>query len=290
MKWDDEVDIVCTGSGVGGLATAIAAVDAGLDVFVSDAAAIDVRDDETGRYFRELSQNLLAGAQAAPTTATPVKVVDDLAPAPPRSQHVAPFMGSGLQSWAAACLASPYGFLYSQVSDRSAVTMRSSRDEPFEVFPIGTIKTGPDLRSLVLSDWLCVQACQRGIDISMDSPLQRIVFEEGRALGAVVGTPWGPRAVRARRGVLVSTGGHDARAVMPCDVSAYTTLQVSILRRAPSRFGRVELVTAQPPLTTPHTTCRPLGRHLLDTARETRRDRSPNWRCGELHRYPPLGK
>ncbi|MGZ6777886.1 MAG: hypothetical protein ACXVGO_02710 [Mycobacterium sp.] len=289
MNWDDEVDIVCTGSGVAGLATAIAAVDAGLDVFVSDAAAVAVEDDETAQYFRELSQNLLAGAQQAPTVAMPAKVIDDLAPAPSTSRRVAPFIGSGLQTWAATCLASPYGFLYSRVSDRRAITMRSSRDEPFEVSPVGTVMTGPDLRSLVLADWLCVQACRRGIDISMDSPLRRIVFDEGRALGAVVGTPWGPRAVRARRGVLVSTGGHDIRTVTPCDVSAYTTLQVSILRRAPSRFGRIELVTPPPPLTEPHTACRPVSRHLVDVARKTRRDRSPNWRCGELHRYPPLG-
>ncbi len=290
MNWDDEVDIVCTGSGVGGLATAIAAVDAGLDVFVSDAARIDIADHETARYFRELSSNMLAGGQTAPMPAVPVRVVDDLAPASSKTRRVAPFTGSGLQDWAATCLESPFGFLYSRISDHRAVTMRSSLGEPFEVISIGSIEAGPDLRTLVLTDWLCVHACRRGIDISMDSPLQRIVFEEGRALGAVVGTPWGPRAVRARQGVLVSTGGHDARAVAACDVSGYTTLQVSIVRRAPSRFGRVELLTTLPQILTPQTTCRPTSRHLMDSARETRRDRSPNWRCGELHRYPPLGK
>ncbi len=261
-----------------------------MDVFVSDAAGIDVGDDETARYLQELSQNLLAGGQPTPSSATPVRVVDDMAPAQSKPLRVAPFTGSGLQNWAATCLASPYGFLYSRISDHRAVTMRSRLGEPFEVVSIGAIETGPDLRSLVLTDWLCVQACRRGIDISMDSPLQRIVFEEGRALGAVVGTPWGPRAVRARQGVLVSTGGHGARAVMACDVSDYTTLQVSIVRRAPSRFGRVELLTTTPSVLRPQTACRPTSRQLMDCARETRRDRSPNWRCGELHRYPPLGK
>jgi hypothetical protein len=290
MHWDDEVDIVCAGSGVGGLATAIAAVDSGLDVFVADAKRIDVGDAETGRYFRELSEGLLAGARSAPPCATPVRVIDDLAPAPTRAPHIAPFVGSGLQNWAADCLGSPYGFVYTRVCDRTEVTMRSSRGEQFEVTPIGSVDAGPDLRQLVLTDWLRVQACRRGIDIRVDSPLQRIVFDEGRALGAVVGTPWGSRAVRARRGVLISTGGHDARAVMPCDVSEYSSLQVSVLRRAPSRFGRVELLTTLPPLLTPHTTCRPVDRHLTTSARLTRRAPSANWRCGELHRYPPLGK
>ena len=58
MEWDDEVDVLCTGSGVGGLATAIAAVDAGVDVFVADSLGLDVGDDETNQYFDELSQDL----------------------------------------------------------------------------------------------------------------------------------------------------------------------------------------------------------------------------------------
>jgi hypothetical protein len=291
VNWDDEVDIVCTGSGIGGLATAIAAVDAGLDVFVADAAGIVVTDDQTERYFRELSANLSPGTHAAPAATTPVRVIDDLVPAPSRSQRVEPFTGSGLHAWAAGCLASPYGFLYSRIGERREVTMRSRGGEPFEVTVIGSIENGADLRKLVLSDWLCVQACHRGIDISMDSPLHRIVFEEGHAIGAVVGTPWGPRAVRARRGVTVSTGGHDARAVMPCDVSNHTSLMVSVVRRAPSRFGRVELLTIRPPITrSSSTACRPERRHMIDAARQTRQRQSANWCGGELHRYPPLGK
>jgi hypothetical protein len=290
MQWDDEVDIVCTGSGVGGLATAIAAVDAGFDVYVADAPAIEIGDDETSRYLRELSQDLLAGAGAAPATATPISVIDDLAPADLTPRRVDPFIGSGLADWAADCLASPYGFLFSRVTERKAVTMRSSRGEPFEVTAIGSIQTGPDLPNVVLDEWLSAQAYRRGIDVIPDSPLQRIVFEEGDAVGAVLGTASGLRAVRARGGVLVSTGGHDAGAVLPCDFPECVTLQVSVLRKAPSRFGRVELLTGRPPVGTRHTTCRPMLRHLRDNARETRQRRSPNWRCGELHGYPPLGK
>ena len=58
MQWDERVDILCTGSGLGGLATAIAAVDAGVDVLVADSAGLDVGDAETNRYFGELSQGL----------------------------------------------------------------------------------------------------------------------------------------------------------------------------------------------------------------------------------------
>lgn len=251
MEWHDEVDIVCAGSGLGGLATAIAAMDAGFDVVVADAAGIEVDDDETIRYFRELSQGLLVGARSAAAGARPVRVVDDLAPAASRPRRVEPFIGSGLQDWATDCLASPYGFLYSRVTERKAVTMRSSRGEPFEVTAIGSIETGPGQPQLVLGDWLTAQAGHRGIDVNTDSPLQRIVFDEGHALGAV---------------------------------------QVSVLRLAPSRFGRVELLTTRVPAGAPRATCRAANRHLLDTARGTLGRHSPNWRCGELHRYPPLGK
>lgn len=286
MNWDARVDILCTGSGLGGLATAISAVDAGVDVFVADSAGIDVSDDETNRYFDELSQDLHVPVYPASALDAPIR--NDLAPAAWTSRRVEPFVGSRLQDWAANCLASPYGFLYSRVCERGAVTMRSSRGESFEVAAIGSIELGPDQPKVVLADWLSAQARGRGIEVCTDSPLQRIVFESGRVLGAVLDTPSGPYAVRASHGVLVSTGGHELGAA--CDLAETATLQVSIVRQAASRFGRVELLTTRPPCGTPQTTCRPTNRHLIAAARETRQSRSAYWRCGELHRYPPLGQ
>lgn len=286
MQWDERVDILCTGSGLGGLATAIAAVDAGVDVLVADSAGLDVGDAETNRYFGELSQDLHVPVHRAAAVDAPIR--DDLAPAAPVSRRVEPFVGSRLQDWAASCLASPYGFLYSRVRERRAVTMRSSRGESFEVASIGSIELGQDQPKFVLVDWLSAQARDRGIEVCTDSPLQRIVFEGGRVLGAVLDTPSGRCAVRARHGVLVSTGGHELGAA--CDLPETATLQVSLVRQAASRFGRVELLTTQPQAGVPHTSCRPVNRHLTDAARETRQSRSPYWRCGELHWYPPLSQ
>jgi phytoene dehydrogenase-like protein len=167
--------------------------------------------------------------------------------------------------------------------------MRSSRGESFEVASIGSIELGQDQPKFVLVDGLSAQARDRGIEVCTDSPLQRIVFEGGRVLGAVLDTPSGRCAARARHGVLVSTGGHELGAA--CDLPETATLQVSLVRQAASRFGRVELLTAtQPQAGGPHTSCRPVNRHLTDAARETRQSRSPYWRCGELHRYPPLSQ
>ena len=286
MQWDERVDVLCTGSGLGGLATAIAAVDADVDVYVADSAGIEVEDAETSRYFRELSRDLRVPVHRAATAQATIR--DDLAPAASTSGRVEPFVGSRLQDWAATCLASPYGFVYSRVCERKAVTMRSKRGEAFEVVAIGSIEFGPDQPQFVLADWLAAQGRDRGIEVSTDSPLRRLVFEGGRVLGAVLDTPSGPRAVRARHGVLVSTGGHGLGAA--CQLPETATLQVGVVRQAASRFGRVELLTTQPLAGIPHTACRPLNRRLTDAARETRQIRSPHWRCGELHRYPPLGQ
>jgi len=48
LDWDAEVDVLCVGAGIGGLATAIAAVDAAADVMVTGA----LRVDDDGRWVR----------------------------------------------------------------------------------------------------------------------------------------------------------------------------------------------------------------------------------------------
>ncbi|HEY0918317.1 FAD-binding protein [Devosia sp.] len=48
---------------------------------------------------------------------------------------------------------------------------------------------------------------QRKVPIRFGSPLRELVVEDGRVVGAVVDTPAGRRTVRARRGVVLATGG-----------------------------------------------------------------------------------
>ena len=76
MIWDAEVDVVCTEAGLGGLASAIATVDGGGDVFVASSTradgadlvpvgprvdrrphwlSMDVADEQTLEYFAALS-------------------------------------------------------------------------------------------------------------------------------------------------------------------------------------------------------------------------------------------
>src|ERR1700754_2826337 len=143
MDWDDEVDILCAGSGLGGLATAIAAVDADAEVLVADSTALDVVDAETNSYFDDISYDLCVGVNGAPRVDIPVRVIADLVHAPAASRQVEPFFGSRLRDWAESCLMSPSGFLHSRIAERAAATMRSSRGESFEVTGIGSIELGP---------------------------------------------------------------------------------------------------------------------------------------------------
>ena len=55
-------------------------------------------------------------------------------------------------------------------------------------------------------DWLTAQAGDRDIEIHPNFAPQRIVFEEGEAIGVVFATPGGPLAVHARHGVTVGAG------------------------------------------------------------------------------------
>jgi hypothetical protein len=306
MDWDVEVDLLCAGTGGGALAAAIAAVDAGVDVLMTASSGgnhscegsasieglpgIGVADADTNAYFHALSDGLsIRRRGGAPTIDVPIRVLDPSPTAPPPGR-VAPFVGARLRDWAAGCLASPYGVIYSRVSERNAVTMRSSSGEAFEYASVGTIELGPDLRQLSLDDWLAAQAADRGVEVSASTSLQRIVFEDGQVIGAVLDTPSGTCAVRTRRGVSVSTGGCDLDAAAPAYSDDHVRLQVCLVRQTPSRFGRIELLSSRPLSGHPRTTCRPINRWLIDTAREAKQSYSPNRCRGEVHRNPPLGE
>ena len=251
MNWDEEVDVVCIEAGLGGLASAIATVDGGADVFVASSTAVDgaclvkvgprvgsfVRLAGHGRD-RYADPGILRSPFAPAPRWTgapgmsmcPVSVVAEPSPEP-SSRAVEPFIGARLRDWAARCLTSPYGWLYTRVAGPHTTTMRTCDGDAIEVVEVSTFKPGAlEFHGSALADWLMAQARERGIEVHTSSPLQRIVFEDGQVVGAVVSTPDGPYAVRARHGVSVAPGGpqvahrHAARtagqrcdrAAMPC--------------------------------------------------------------------------
>jgi hypothetical protein len=311
VKWDEEVDVVSTGAGIAGLAHAVAVVDTGGDVFVADSRRdteptgtsvairsrvdrlhwlqVDVPDQETNEYFAALSSDLGPLTRTARDVEVPIRVVDHPEPAHPRSV-VAPFVGARLRDWAARCLVSPYGYLYTRVSDWRSTTLRTVDGESLEVAEIGSITPDPANVGGSVLDWLTAQARNRCVEAHQATSLQRIVFEEGDVVGAVFTTPDGPLAVRARHGVTVASGGSPTLMAsgqpLPADGA---TLRVCLVGQTASRFGRLELLTSEPLHRGAASTCRPVSRRLHANLHETH-SHLQTWRCGKVDGDPSRGQ
>jgi hypothetical protein len=310
VKWDEEVDVICTGSGIAGLAHSVAVVDMGGDVFVASSrdeagaggAAVAVRsrvdslhwldidtsDPDTNEYFAALSSDLGPLTRSARDADVPIRVVDHAEPVDPRGV-VMPFVGARLRDWAARCLVSPYGYLYSRVAWQST-TLRTVDGDSIEVAEIGSITPDPtDVGGSVL-DWLNAQTVDRGIDVHHATSLERIVFEEGAVIGAEFTTPDGPLAIRARHGVTVAGGGPYAALAtgqaLPADDAP---LRLCLVGQTASRFGRVELLTSAPLAKSAASKCRSVSQRLLVNMHETH-SQLETWRCGKVDGYPPPGQ
>ncbi|MDV3126590.1 hypothetical protein M1247_16830 [Mycobacterium sp. 21AC1] len=300
MVWDDEVDVVCYGSGFGGLASAIVAVDAGLEVFVARSGSepgaapgsgapwlgSGVEDQETLDYFAALSGDVELVAGGSSDADLAVRVVSDPVPAGPRAR-IEPFYGARLRDWAAQCLVSPYGVLYTRILDRDTTPMKTRSGEEIQVKVVGAVEPGTNAASAV-NEWLLTQTRERDIEISDGCALQRIVFEEGEVLGAVIDTADGPLALRARHGVAITTDSHQIGTTdMTLPVSdPGQPLQVCLVGHSASRFARVELLTTETAAVAPRSAyCR--SNRVHDGLREA--GRSHARRCRKMHRYPPLG-
>ncbi len=309
MNWDEVVDVVCIEAGPSGLASAIATVDGGADVFVASSTRVDgaplvkvgprskrlphwlgmeVSDLETLEYFAALSAGLALDRWAGDVD-VPVSVVADPSPEP-ISRAVEPFIGARLTDWAARCLTSPYGWLYTRVTGPHTTTMRTRDGDTIEVVEVSTFEPGAlEFNGSALADWLTTQARERGIEVHTASPLQRIVFEDGQVVGAVVSTPDGPYAVRARHGVSVAPSGPQVDIATRHELlGSDATARLCLVSRKASRFGRLELLTTESGVHRPP--CRCTSRHLHIGLHETRQLPSQPWRCGKVHGYPPLGQ
>jgi hypothetical protein len=309
--WDEEVDVVCIGSGIAGLAHAVAIVDKGGEVFVADShdeaesrgtsvavrsrvgrlnwLEVDVRDPETNQYFAALSSDLGPLTRSARDVDVPIRAVDHAEPVDPRGV-VAPFVGARLREWAARCLVSPSGYLYTSVSDFRSTPLRTVDGDSLQVVEVGSITPDPANIGGSVLDWLTAQARDRRIEVHQATSLQRIVFEDGDVVGAEFVTPDGPLAVRARHGVTVASGGPQvtmaAGRALPTDD---TTLRVCLVGQTASRFGRVELLTSEPLAMRAASTCRPVNHHLHANLRETH-SHLQAWRCGKVDGHPSNGQ
>ncbi|OBK80375.1 hypothetical protein A5650_05180 [Mycobacterium sp. 1164985.4] len=294
MEWDDEVDVVCVGTGAAGLAHAIALCNFGGEVFLADRGAGERNwlgrysaDPCTRRFFAEMTSDLGSPRRQSDNFGVPTRAVPSRAPAE-AGRMVAPFVGARLREWAAQCLATPFGYLSTRLPDWSATTVQASDGQILEVVDIGALAA--DSGDLVGSvfDLLNKGVATRGVEMHADHALQRLVFEEGVAVGAVFMTPAGPKAVRARDGVTVTSGApqlpQTGRRAVSGDI-----LRVCLVGQRASRFGRLEVLISEP-LALSGSMCHARSRRLHTDLRRGTVRHSGSWRCGNLHGYPSLGE
>lgn len=287
--WDHEVDVLCVGGLIGALASAVVAADEGVDVLVATSAteagwpADRVEDEETRAYFAALTDGLPADPR--PTADVPVRPVRPLTAAERR--RAAPFYGARLKKWTAQCLHSPYGLLHTRVSDWPITIMRTPENRPVQVKTVGRIALPAEGGPVPLGTWLAGEARIRDVDVESDTRLQRIVFDEGVVIGAVLQTGRGPYAVRARHGItLAPYVGHTLADPVPGDDEA----EVALVSEIGSRFARVELLAAAPTAVTQPTTGASSNGRLPKATRQSRRNRAEPRRSREMDGYPPRGQ
>jgi hypothetical protein len=270
MSNSELVDIVCIGSGSAGLAAAITAADAGMSVFVAEprrrtsqtAASTDPveawpdllqrhwgadeSDEPTAAYLHQLTCDLGPPRRSPTHGQLPIGSVESFGddPCDDRRGTVPPFYGNELAHWARECLTSPYGLVFSRVSP---LTMSSMRLEDGTTIRAGVVAEIPFARrsGTTLRQWLRDMAKERGVKIHGSSTIQRLLFNDGQPVGALVHTPDGIRHVRARHGVLLGTGNSNADdllAMHPAPVLRDGRL--SLVSRKASRFARLELLTS----------------------------------------------
>ncbi len=256
-EWDDEVDVVCTDSGVAGLATAICTVDEDGEVFIADQPPAErpdpthprrgwfgpAGDAATDEYFGELTADIDVATLTQLDPTLPVRLAGE--PVAPRRRPIPAFEGARLREWAARCIPSPTGYLYTQVTDWTSATVDCGDAELVKIAEIGQMTPDPERPIGSVRDWLTEEALDRDVSAYPVTRFDGLVFEEGVVVGAVFSTQHGPMTIRARHGVLICRNESDAddplAGYLPAD-----TLRVALVGKEASRFGRVELLTSDP--------------------------------------------
>jgi hypothetical protein len=241
-QWDDAVDLICVGHGSLATAITVATRQAGLDVMLAGSPAtgtpeklLDVSDEETTTYLRALTEDFTA-LPADPEVLTRV-VGEPVEKKPPRDR-LATFHGAALRDWGMACVASPYGLLYTRVAHRPLWSTYAGADGAVEAMLVGTAEIDPGQRAASVRRWLA--EIERDGEAGSSGALQRLAFDNGMVAGAAVDAEGGTRLVRARRGIMLCLG--DGNSEQPGELDLRETAQVALVSRAASRFARLELL------------------------------------------------
>lgn len=200
--WDRETEILICGFGGSGAVAAIEAFDKGADVLV-----IEKQPQDTDEAINQTNSTRLCYS-AMMNFKDKQKAVDYLTAV---SRGATP--ADVIDSWAAYAT-SPAEFLYSiGATEEQLVNCGVSQTEyPLELLPEGDNydlyvfpNEGPEL-------WKVLQAAadKRAIEVLYETPLDRLVTDaDGAVIGVVARTPDGEMRIRAKKAVILATGGFE---------------------------------------------------------------------------------
>jgi 3-oxosteroid 1-dehydrogenase len=290
MNWDEEYDVVCVGSGLGGLSAALTAAQRGAQVLVIEkfhllggvcalssgqlwlgpnhlaaAAGIADSDADANSYLSHLSQgfadanrrrNFIERSREALRYFTDVIGIEMMVvkglpdyyyPAvkgsAPQGRYVEvrPFDSRRLGALADQCLTSPYGDGYSYVTSNEMIAMQLGGEH------VGAclqrhLQAGERCAGAGLAAAQMVAAVERGVQLRAGAAAVALQIEAGRVVGLSVAQASGKTSIRARRGVVLATGGYDWNADL---VRAYDALPEAGSMAPPSVTGDHFLLAAQ---------------------------------------------
>lgn len=238
--FDEVVDVLCAGSGPGVLAFAIACAAQDRQVLVVDSApAVELTDPETVAYLHAMTDDLGTihpDLELAVTRAQPVP--------PPKGDRptIEPFLGGRLRQWSASCMGSAFGVMFSDVLNLPMTPLRT-RVEPIRAIPLGSYMPDGERPGRRLAEWLTDQAAERDLTPEIGWGLQRLLFDGGLVVGAVLDTPDGSHRVRTTECVALNPGPSSTVDDWPVQSGlADEGLQLAFVGRTAARFGRVELL------------------------------------------------
>jgi len=126
-----------------------------------------------------------------------------------RYLEIKPFPGEKLGEWKDKVMTSPFGVFYSYTTSNEYIQSQIGGGEAM----------GSCLRRHIAADERCAgagmaaaqvyQALKRGVELHTDSEVTELVIEDGAVTGAVVRLPNCSHRIRARKGVVLATGGYD---------------------------------------------------------------------------------
>jgi len=241
-RWDFEADVVCLGSSAGGLTAAIVAADAGADVALIEKAAefgggtaysagavwipcnhhmaksgLDDSREEALTFLRRIGQGRHDEAMAAAYVDLGALAVEYLEKNTTLQMEVDHFPGyygdlpgGKLDGRRLSPVAERMIETLGEAQKRFPLLERVRRDPV--PFYLGRREEWAEGRGLIGT--LLLACLERGVEVSSETPARQLVVEDCRVVGVRAEREGRDHFIRARKGVILATGGFEWNAEM----------------------------------------------------------------------------